>query len=126
MFQKCSPPFQNVVANTEVRVSPEYATCGMKSPTRYCKQTMGIYKECDVCDNNTPDKSHPPKYLTDTHDGAETEQSKTWWQSITMNENIHGFNQRQVDFSFTFSKVKEKKSKYETVQKGFILASNVI
>ena len=78
-----------MVANREVSVSPDYATCGMKSPTNYCKQTLGIYKECDVCDNNDPAKSHPPKYLTDTHSGTETEESKTWWQSITMNENVH-------------------------------------
>ena len=73
------------MANTEVAVSPEYATCGTRegSPTKYCRQTMGIYRECDVCDASNPDKSHPPKYLTDTQDSTD-DTSKTWWQSITM------------------------------------------
>merc|ERR1712088_1284563 len=44
--QKCNPPFENVVAEKMVSVSPENMTCGMKGPSDYCIQTHGIYREC--------------------------------------------------------------------------------
>ena len=78
------PPFRNVVAEKVVSVTPENATCGMRSKMEYCIQTHGIYRECDVCDA-TGEKSHPSEYLTDTNE----ETNKTWWQSITMLEGVH-------------------------------------
>ena len=81
-FQKCMPPFRNVVAEKLATVTPETATCGLRNKIEYCIQTLGIYRECDVCDGTDLAKSHPPEYLTDT-------QNNTWWQSITMLEGIH-------------------------------------
>ena len=66
-------------------VSPENMTCGIKSPSDYCIQTHGIYRECDRCDATSEEKAHKPEYLTDIH----TESNPTWWQSTTMLENVH-------------------------------------
>ena len=81
------PPFENVVADAEVIVTPEEATCGLRSTTEYCIQTQGIYRECRQCTNaeSNEENAHPPKYLTDQH----TEHSQTWWQSVTMREGVH-------------------------------------
>ena len=78
------PPFENVVADAEVTVTPDFATCGLRGVTEYCVQTQGIYRECDNCTDDG-EKAHPPKYLTDQH----TEHSQTWWQSVTMREGVH-------------------------------------
>ena len=85
IFQKCNPPFENVVAEKTVSVSPENMTCGMKGPSDYCIQTHGIYRECDICDASVDDKAHTSLHLTDIH----TESNPTWWQSTTMLENVH-------------------------------------
>lgn len=79
------PPFENVVAEKMVNVTPVHMTCGLNEGVEheYCIQTQGIYRECDKCDNG--DKKHPPSYLTDVH----TEFNKTWWQSVTMLEGVH-------------------------------------
>ena len=83
------PAFENVVADAEVIVTPNNATCGLRSPgiTEYCIQTQGIYRECDNCTSVEVDeeKAHPPSYLTDQH----SEHSQTWWQSVTMNDGVH-------------------------------------
>ena len=84
-LQKCNPPFENVVAKKLASVTPENMTCGLKSPSDYCIQTHGIYRECDRCDASFDEKSHMPEYLTDIH----TESNPTWWQSTTMLENVH-------------------------------------
>lgn len=79
------PPFENVVAEKMVMVSPEQMTCGVRSLNEYCIQTHGIYRECDVCDETKQDKRHPPDFLTDIH----TDFNETWWQSVTMLEDVH-------------------------------------
>ena len=81
------PPFENVVADAEVTVTPDFATCGLRGVTEYCIQTQGIYRECETCTDVEVDaeKAHPPKYLTDQH----TEHSQTWWQSVTMLDSVH-------------------------------------
>ena len=87
-FQKCNPPFENVVARKVVNVTPVQMTCGLKSKTQYCMQTHGIYRECDYCDDTQEDKRHPPEYLTDIQD----DHSSTWWQSVTMLDDVHRQN----------------------------------
>ena len=76
------PRFENVVSEKLVTVTPEQATCGLRNAAEYCIQTLGIYRECNVCDGTDPANSHPPKYLTDT-------QNNTYWQSVTMQEGVH-------------------------------------
>lgn len=48
-------------------------------------KTHGIYRECDICDDNVAEKRHPSEYLTDIH----TDYNQTWWQSVTMLEDVH-------------------------------------
>ena len=99
------PPFENVVAAKPVVVTAPQMTCGLRSRTEYCIQTHGIYRECDYCDGGEADKRHPPEYLTDIH----TDYNKTWWQSVTMLEDVHT---QEVNLTvnlgklFRFNKVK--------------------
>lgn len=87
-LQKCNPPFENVVAQKVVDVSPVHMTCGLKSDTKeYCLQTHGIYRECDICDDADEKKRHPPEYLTDIQE--EQGDVSTWWQSVTMRHDVH-------------------------------------
>ena len=79
------PPFENVLANKNVSVTPEAMTCGLRSTTDYCVQTQGIYRECDTCSDDDEERRHPPDYLTDVH----TELNPTWWQSVTMLDGVH-------------------------------------
>ena len=44
-----------------------------------------FYRECDTCDQEKPEKRHPPEFLTDIH----TDFNQTWWQSVTMLEDVH-------------------------------------
>lgn len=46
---------------------------------------LGRDKDCDVCDNSYPDKSHPPEFMIDYQKSREA----TWWQSKTMEEDVH-------------------------------------
>ena len=77
--QRCFSPFVNAAFNLPVDATN---TCGMRGPEEFCQQTgiSGATKSCDVCDNNDPAKSHPPKFLTDFH----SLESLNWWQSGTM------------------------------------------
>lgn len=77
-----------MVAEKAVTVNPEEKTCGLRSPNEYCVQTHGIFRECDTCDDSIQDKRHPPSYLTDVH----TDFNQTWWQSVTMLEDVHTQN----------------------------------
>jgi len=85
--QRCMPPFKNVVAQKPVTVSPVEMTCGMRSGVqdKYCIQTGGYYRECDICDAFDNTKSHNATSLTDIH----TDLNQTWWQSVTMREGVH-------------------------------------
>ena len=78
------PPFENVVMDKYVKVTPSEMTCGLNSTTKYCVATTGIYRDCDVCDDSDENKRHPAKYLTDTENNK-----TTWWQSVTMKEDVH-------------------------------------
>ena len=79
------PPFENVVAQQLVTVTPEEMTCGLRSRTDFCVQTNGVYRECDFCQEDMADKRHPPSFLTDIHEDF----NQTWWQSVTMLEDVH-------------------------------------
>ena len=81
------PPFENIVHQKPVTVTPEAITCGLRSVTEFCVQTNGIYRECDYCQDGVPDKEHPPRFLTDTHE----DYNQTWWQSVTMQEDVHTY-----------------------------------
>jgi len=80
----CQPPLRNVVAEAKVVVDPPEMTCGVRNKARFCQQTGGYYKECQLCDANDPELSHNPDYLTDIH----LEERQTSWQSVTMNEQV--------------------------------------
>ena len=47
---RCMPPFINVISNAPVTVDPEEMTCGIRSPIKFCLQTGGFYRECQICD----------------------------------------------------------------------------
>uniref|UniRef100_A0A0K2SX80 Laminin subunit gamma-1 n=1 Tax=Lepeophtheirus salmonis TaxID=72036 RepID=A0A0K2SX80_LEPSM len=79
------PAFKNVVLQKKVHVSPEYITCGQGRVIEYCIQTHGIDRECNFCDNSVPSNKHPPQFLTD----VDTDFNRTWWQSVTMLEDVH-------------------------------------
>ena len=58
---RCMPPFQNVISNAKVAVTPEEMTCGVAHQVEYCVQSGGYYRECQICDSTLPDKvSIPP------------------------------------------------------------------
>lgn len=82
------PAFENVVFGKNVEVRPEQMTCGLRSRTEYCIQTHGIYRECDYCSDSEADRRHPPDFLTDIHEDF----NQTWWQSVTMLEDVHTVN----------------------------------
>ena len=84
------PPFENVVANKLVEVSPEEKTCGARVQSDYCIQTHGIYRECHTCtaDGAGETEMHPPKYLTDVEQ-SDLAEEQTHWQSVTMLEDVH-------------------------------------
>ena len=82
---RCWPPFKNVISNAPVTVAPEDMTCGIRQQTKFCPQTGGFYRNCQICDAYDATKDHNSSYLTDIH----TDQNQTSWQSVTMNENVH-------------------------------------
>ena len=61
---RCMPPFQNVISNAKVAVSPEEMTCGVAHQVEYCVQSGGYYRECQICDSTQPDKVSSPQYPT--------------------------------------------------------------
>merc|ERR1719422_643915 len=84
---RCMPPFKNVISNAPVTVDPPEMTCGITSSIKYCLQTGGYFRECQICDAyETVGKSHNSSYLTDIQT---SDRQQTSWQSVTMNENVH-------------------------------------
>nr|CAB3263372.1 laminin subunit alpha-5 [Phallusia mammillata] len=75
-----SPPYFNIASGKHIEAT---ATCGTGGPELFCKLTGGTNFEfsnsvhqgqvCDVCNSNTPGKSHP---ANNAIDGTEK-----WWQS---------------------------------------------
>ncbi|XP_023243676.1 laminin subunit gamma-1-like isoform X1 [Centruroides sculpturatus] len=82
----CFPPFTNVASNVLVEATN---TCGVKEPIEYC---LHVVEECRKCDAHVPRLSHPPSYITDSHDKGKP----TWWQSETMNEGVQFPNQVNI------------------------------
>lgn len=72
-------------------------TCGETEPAEFCVQTVtsGVKKSCDVCYQS----QHHARYLTDFHQ----EDNITWWQSSTLFEIFHPYNQ-QVNLTLNFGK----------------------
>ena len=96
LFKKCMPPFENVVANAKVTVSPEFSTCGLSSTSEFC--VLKQKGKCYNCSDTTEGKRHPPKFLTDQH----TEVNQTWWQSVTMFEGVH---ENEVNLTVNFGEL---------------------
>ncbi|XP_066588247.1 laminin subunit alpha [Prorops nasuta] len=85
-----TPPYFNLAEGKEIIAS---ATCGVDTPgpELYCK-LVGANSDpdedinliqgqvCDYCDENNPEKRHPPEYAVDG--------SETWWQSPPLSRSM--------------------------------------
>ena len=60
--QLCRPEFHDLAYEKNIQVT---STCG-EIPRRFCRPTIQS-RECHICDNREPRRSHPAKYLTDVH-----------------------------------------------------------
>ena len=70
----CSPPPQDDLL---LGLTPEDSgTCGLLRPQRFCYQTAGGDRECDLCDSRSEELAHPPSLVTDGD-------PHTFWLSLT-------------------------------------------